>query len=213
MSVTLRVFLASVALLFAAACSPAAAPPPTVAPAPPPTVAPAAAAPSSAPGAASPATVASPSAAAAAAAKPAVSPAPIAAASAVASPSAAAAAAKPSASPSAAPAAGAAAPAKPSAAGPISGEIVVFAASSLTDVFQDMVADFGTANPEAKLTFNFGASSQLATQLGQGASADDFASADTVQMDAARQAGAITGDNLIFAEPNCRTTATTPSCG
>jgi molybdate transport system substrate-binding protein len=199
MSVTLRVFLASVALLFAAACSPAAAPPPTVAPAPPPTVAPAAAAPSSAPAAASPATVASPSAAAAAAAKPAVSPAPIAAASAVASPSAAAAAAKPSASPSAAPAAGAAAPAKPSAAGPISGEIVVFAASSLTDVFQDMVADFGTANPEAKLTFNFGASSQLATQLGQGASADDFASADTVQMDAARKAGAITGDNLIFA--------------
>src|SRR5207244_667922 len=60
------------------------------------------------------------------------------------------------------------------AAGSASGEIVVFAASSLTDVFQDMAAPFQQANPNAKLTFNFGASTQLATQLGQGARADVF---------------------------------------
>jgi len=75
----------------------------------------------------------------------------------------------------------------------------VFAASSLTDAFQDMAAAFQQANPNAKLTFNFGASSQLATQLGQGARADAFASADATQMDSARKAGAIAGQDQVFA--------------
>ena len=88
--------------------------------------------------------------------------------------------------------------AKP-AAGPVSGEIVVFAASSLTDVFQDMATAFQQANPNAKLTFNFGASSQLATQLGQGAKADVFASADQTQMDNAKKADAIGGQDVVFA--------------
>src|SRR5690349_8314747 len=70
------------------------------------------------------------------------------------------------------------APTKAAAATPVSGEIVVFAASSLTDSFQEMAAAFRQTNPNARLTFNFGASTQLATQLGQGASADAFASAD-----------------------------------
>jgi molybdate transport system substrate-binding protein len=107
--------------------------------------------------------------------------------------------ARPSAVPNASPSAQAAAPARPVAGGPVSGEIVVFAASSLTDVFQDMLADFQAANPNARVTFNFGASSQLATQLAQGASADAFASADSVQMDNARTAGAVTGPDTIFA--------------
>lgn len=85
------------------------------------------------------------------------------------------------------------------AAAPVSGEIVVFAAASLTDVFQDMAKAFQQANPDAKLTFNFGSSSQLATQLGQGASADVFASADIVQMDNAKKSGAVTGQDRIFA--------------
>jgi len=75
----------------------------------------------------------------------------------------------------------------------------VFAASSLTDVFQDMATAFQQANPNARLTFNFGASTQLATQLGQGASADAFASADPTQMDNARKAGAVTGQDRVFA--------------
>lgn len=82
---------------------------------------------------------------------------------------------------------------------PVSGDVVVFAASSLTDVFQDMVADFQQANPNARLTFNFGSSSQLATQLGQGAKADVFASADTIQMDNAKKADAIAGPDHVFA--------------
>ena len=75
----------------------------------------------------------------------------------------------------------------------------MFAASSLTDVFQDMATAFQQANPNAKLTFNFGASSQLATQLGQDARADVFASADQTQMDNAKKAGAVAGQDQVFA--------------
>jgi molybdate transport system substrate-binding protein len=89
--------------------------------------------------------------------------------------------------------------AKPAAQVPVSGEIVVFAASSLTDVFQDMATAFQQANPNAKLSFNFGASGHLATQLGQGANADVFASADTTQMDNAKKSGAVTGQAKVFA--------------
>jgi molybdate transport system substrate-binding protein len=81
----------------------------------------------------------------------------------------------------------------------VSGEIVVFAASSLTDAFQDMAYTFEQANPTARLTFNFGASNQLATQLDQGASADVFASADTAQMDSARKSGVLASQDRIFA--------------
>src|SRR5258708_3170592 len=88
---------------------------------------------------------------------------------------------------------------KPGAVRPDSGEIVVFAASSLTDVFQDMATAFEQANPNAKLTFSFGSSSQLSTQLGQGASADAFASADQTQMDNAKKAGAVAGQDQVFA--------------
>jgi molybdate transport system substrate-binding protein len=84
-------------------------------------------------------------------------------------------------------------------AAPATGEIVVFAASSLTDAFQDLASSFQQANPNARLTFNFGASSQLATQLEQGASADVFASADQTQMDHARRSGAIVGQDRVFA--------------
>jgi molybdate transport system substrate-binding protein len=92
-------------------------------------------------------------------------------------------------------------PSAPPAGAPtaVSGEVVVFAASSLTEAFQDMATSFQQANPGAKLTFNFGASSQLATQLGQGARADVFASADQTQMDNARKADVIAGQDRVFA--------------
>lgn len=95
---------------------------------------------------------------------------------------------------------GACAPAAtPTPSAEVSGEVVVFAASSLTDAFQEIGTSFQQANPSVKLTFNFGASSQLATQLGQGASADVFASADSTQMDNAKKAGGITGQGRVFA--------------
>ena len=97
--------------------------------------------------------------------------------------------AAPTAAPTAPPAAPTPAPAVPTA----NGEIVVFAASSLTDAFNEIGSAFKQANPNARITFNFGASSQLRTQLEQGARADVFASADQAQMDNAKKADAIAG--------------------
>jgi molybdate transport system substrate-binding protein len=76
--------------------------------------------------------------------------------------------------------------------------LTVFAASSLTDAFKEIGALF-EASSGSTVVFNVGASSQLRTQLEQGASADVFASADNVQMDRARQAGVIAGREQIFA--------------
>ena len=67
------------------------------------------------------------------------------------------------------------------------------------DAFQDMATAFQQANPGTTVTFSFGASSQLATQLAQGARADVFASADQIQMDSAAHADAISGQSRIFA--------------
>jgi molybdate transport system substrate-binding protein len=58
---------------------------------------------------------------------------------------------------------------------------------------------FEQANPTARVTFNFGASSQLAAQLSQGVVADVFATADTAQMDSVRTSGALTGPDHTFA--------------
>ncbi|MBV8713467.1 MAG: molybdate ABC transporter substrate-binding protein [Chloroflexi bacterium] len=183
-----RLFAALIALALLAACaSPSTSQPAASAPTSP------AAAPTSAPAQAKPAATPPPTSASTAA-----QPTSQAGAAPTTAPAAAATTTGAAAKPTAAPAAQPTAVAKPAAA-PVSGEIVVFAASSLTDVFQDMATAFQQANPNAKLTFNFGASSQLATQLGQGASADVFASADTVQMDNAKKSGAVTGQDRVFA--------------
>lgn len=68
-------------------------------------------------------------------------------------------------------------------AGP-SGEITVFAAASLTESFTALGTQFEAANPDATITFSFGPSSGLATQITEGAPADVFASASAKNMDA-----------------------------
>jgi molybdate transport system substrate-binding protein len=91
-------------------------------------------------------------------------------------------------------------PAVPVAAAPSQQPAVtVFAASSLTDAFKDIGAAFETEKG-VPVTFNFGASTALRTQLEQGASADVFASADQTQMDNARKSGAINGADVTFAK-------------
>src|SRR5438309_5398997 len=62
------------------------------------------------------------------------------------------------------------------------GAITVFAASSLTDAFTKAGAVFEGRVPGADITFNFGSSSTLATQITNGAPADVFASADEANM-------------------------------
>jgi molybdate transport system substrate-binding protein len=81
----------------------------------------------------------------------------------------------------------------------VSGDITVFAAASLTDAFTDIGTAFTEANPDAKVTFSFDASSALVQQITQGAPADVFASADTSNMDKLTQAGLNGSDPVIFA--------------
>lgn len=63
-------------------------------------------------------------------------------------------------------------------------EITVFAASSLTGAFTQIGKDFEAANPDAKVTFNFGPSDGLAGQIESEGVADVFASASPTWMDA-----------------------------
>ena len=62
------------------------------------------------------------------------------------------------------------------------GELTVFAASSLKDSFTTIGTQFEAAHPGVKVTFNFAGSGDLATQIGQGSPADVFASADEATM-------------------------------
>src|SRR5688500_13368931 len=80
----------------------------------------------------------------------------------------------------------------------LSGPLTVFAAVSLTDACKEIAAQFEKVNPGVEVTFNFAGSSALRTQLEQGARADIFASADTVQMNAAKQSGVIEGGDKVF---------------
>jgi molybdate transport system substrate-binding protein len=61
--------------------------------------------------------------------------------------------------------------------------LTVFAAASLTGAFTDLGTTFDADHPGVKVTFSFGGSSDLVTQIQQGAPADVFASADTKNMD------------------------------
>ena len=91
--------------------------------------------------------------------------------------------------------------APPAASGPAhsSGSIVVFAAASLKPAFTRISQEFKTENPGSGADFEFAGSSELATQLTHGATADVFASADTAQMDTVAKAGLLAGNATNFA--------------
>jgi len=79
-------------------------------------------------------------------------------------------------------------------------ELTVFAAASLTDAFKEIGKNFETANPGTTITFNFAGSQQLAQQIGQGAPADVFASANNAQMNVVIKSGeVISGTQRTFA--------------
>ena len=73
------------------------------------------------------------------------------------------------------------------------------AAASLKKTFTDIGEQFKTENLGASVEFLMAGSSDLITQLTQGADADVFASADTKNMDKAAQAGLLAGDPVNFA--------------
>jgi molybdate transport system substrate-binding protein len=67
----------------------------------------------------------------------------------------------------------------------------IFAAASLTEAFNEIGQNFTAEHPGVTFTFNFAGSQQLAQQLGQGAPADVFASANRTQMNVAIEAGRV----------------------
>lgn len=77
--------------------------------------------------------------------------------------------------------------------------LVVFAAASLKNAFTKIGERFTTDNAGTSVEFSFAGSSDLVTQLTQGASADVLAAADGRNMDRAAQAGLLAGDPVNFA--------------
>ncbi len=86
----------------------------------------------------------------------------------------------------------------PEPAAPVEANLTVFAAASLTDAFVEIGAVFESRNPGVTVRFSFGGSSELATQLAEGAPADVFASANERQMQNTVDAGRIAGEPISF---------------
>lgn len=91
----------------------------------------------------------------------------------------------------------------------ITGDITVFAAASLKATFTELAATFESENPGTHVEFNFAGSSDLVTQLTQGAPADVFASADTNNMTKAVDGDLTSSDPTNFAT-NTLTIVTAP---
>ena len=81
----------------------------------------------------------------------------------------------------------------------MSGEVVVFAASSLTESFAEIGAAFEVAHPGTTVTFNFAGSGDLVNQIAQGAPADVFVSADERSMAKLTDADLNAGEPVVVA--------------
>ena len=90
-------------------------------------------------------------------------------------------------------------PAPSVSADALSGSITVFAAASLKATFTELAAAFEAEHPGTTVALNFAGSSDLVTQITEGAPADVFASADTKNMAKLTDAGLDGGDPVDFA--------------
>lgn len=79
----------------------------------------------------------------------------------------------------------------------LSGTVTVLAAASLTDVFDDLAAQFMADNPDVEIVISYGGSSALAEQIVSGSPADVFASANESTMKTVTDAG-LTVEPVIF---------------
>ena len=86
----------------------------------------------------------------------------------------------------------------PSGEAGLTGTLTVFAAASLTEVFEDLGERLERENPSLDVRFNLAGSAALAAQLEQGAPADVFAAADEAQMARVVDAG-LAGEPELFA--------------
>lgn len=76
-------------------------------------------------------------------------------------------------------------------------ELIVSAAASLTNAFNDIGKEFEKNHPATKVILNYGASGALLQQISTGAPADIFASADQESMDKATAGTLIQPDTRI----------------
>jgi molybdate transport system substrate-binding protein len=76
--------------------------------------------------------------------------------------------------------------------------VTVLAASSLTEVFNQLGKTFQTQHPKAKVTFSYGGSSTLAQQIVGGAPADVFAAASPATMKTVTDANLADGTPAVF---------------
>ncbi len=82
---------------------------------------------------------------------------------------------------------------------PGSGEVVVFAAASLTEAFSVLAESFEADHPGAEVVLNLGGSNRLAAQLLSGAPGDVFAAADERQMERVAEGGLLAGEPTVLA--------------
>lgn len=73
----------------------------------------------------------------------------------------------------------------------------VYAAASLTSAFQELGKRFEETHPGVTIRFNFAGSQTLVSQIGQGAPADVFASADTSNMEKAKAKGLVDSERIF----------------
>lgn len=85
----------------------------------------------------------------------------------------------------------------PQADEPDGGTLTVYAAASLTDVFERLSGQFREEHPEIELDVSYGPSSAAARGIVEGAPADVFASADESQMQVVTDAG-LAADPIVF---------------
>ncbi|PYY62902.1 molybdate ABC transporter substrate-binding protein [Curtobacterium sp. MCPF17_003] len=93
---------------------------------------------------------------------------------------------------------GASTPAGSDTEGP-TGSITVFAAASLQQTFTTLGEQYETAHPGASIRFSFAGSSDLVTQIQNGAPADVFAAADQANMAKLTSGDLVTGSPRAFA--------------
>lgn len=75
----------------------------------------------------------------------------------------------------------------------------MFAAASLTEVFEELGERFDREHPHAHVEFNFAGSSDLANQIHEGAPADVFASADSRTMRSVAEDDRAAAEPAVFA--------------
>ncbi len=74
--------------------------------------------------------------------------------------------------------------------------LTILAAASLTDVCGELETMYEKEHPDTELTFSYGSSGALQTQIEEGAPADIFFSASTKQMDALNDEGLMDSDSI-----------------